>query len=191
MMESAFGRDRGGDVLDLAHLAEIGTFMDRVFSPRQGERAEPAAAAVAAALEPARLDGPSGETEGFDVLLLKASRAIEILATRCEILEHDLAEAGERAAEHEQTSERWKTIAVELRSQASFHRKEIDELKARSELVEAQVLLLEAATKEARDRVAVADARSTRLQGQVVAAFGRKSPIHSVLQSIVLQEAAE
>ena len=184
MMESAFGRDRGGDVLDLAHLAEIGTFMDRVFHPR--ERPEVAPPAAVAALE-----GPSGEPEGFDGLLHKASRAIEILATRCEILEHDLAEAGERAAEHEQTSERWKSIAVELRTQASFHRKEIDELKARSELVEAQVLLLEAATMEVRERVAAADARSTRLQGQVVAAFGRKSPIHSVLQSITLREAAE
>lgn len=185
MVDSSFGRDqRRGDVLDLAHLAEIGTFMDRVFSPRPDERPE-------VAPPPGRVDSAQGETDGVDVLLVKAAKAIEILATRCEILEHDLAEEGERAAESEQTGERWKTIAVELRSQATFHRKEIEELKGRSELAEARILVLESTATEARERVSAADARATRLQGQVVAAFGRRSPIHSVLQSIALQDAAE
>ena len=189
-METPFGRDqRISDVLDLAHLAEIGTFMDRVFTPRSADdrpesRPQPEAT-------PARLESQQGEPEGVDVLLSKASKAIEILAARCEILEHDLAEAGARADEHEETGERWKSIAVELRSQVAFQHREVDDLKARAELAEARVLVLEAATTDARDRVAAADARSTRLQGQVVAAFGRKSPIYSLLQSIALQEAAE
>ena len=185
MVETSFGRDRRiGDVIDLAHLAEIGTFMDKVFQPRSEDRPQGEA-------PPARIEGQQGEPEGVDTLLFKASKAIETLATRCEILEHDLAEADARAAEQEQTGERWKSIAVELRSQLSVQRKEMDDMKGRSELAEARILVLEAAAADARERVAAADARSTRLQGQVVAAFGRKSPIYPLLQSIAFQEAAE
>lgn len=189
MMESSYGRDQLiSDVLDLAQLAEIGSFKDRASGSRHGDAPEgrPQVEAL-----PARFEGSPSEGEGVDLLLCKAAKAIEILATRCEILEHDLAESHARADEHEQTGERWKSIAVELRSQLSFQRKQIDELKARADLAEARVQVLEAGVVDARDRVAAADARSTKLQGQVVAAFGRKSPIYSLLQSIALQDAAE
>ena len=184
-METSYGRDRlSGDVLDLAHLAEIGSFVDR--SPASRASALPEAETLAA-----RVESPPAEAEGIDSLLVKASKAIETLATRCEILEHDLAEAHARSDEHEQTGDRWRSIAVELRSQLSLQRKQLDELKGRSELAAARILVLEAGAIDAQDRVAAADARSTKLQHQVLAAFGRKSPIHSLLQSITLQDAAE
>ncbi len=184
-METSYGRDQLiSDVLDLAHLAEIGSFVER--SPASRPSAPPQAETPAA-----RAESHPAEAEGVDSLLVKASKAIEILATRCEILEHDLAEANARADEHEQTGDRWKSIAVELRSQLAFQRKQLDELKGRSELAEARVLVLEAGAVDAQDRMAAADARSTKLQGQVLAAFGRKSPIYSLLQSITLQDAAE
>jgi hypothetical protein len=176
---------RNTSMVDLAQLAEIGTFMDRVFHGRAGPRQDgDAAAEDASALD----DTTECEDDGVDVLLWKASKAIEILATRCEIVEHDLAEALLRAGESEQSGERWKSIAVELRVQAAFDRKAVDEWKARAEQAESRMAGLET---EARQRVTAADARSTKLRGQVVAAFGHRSPIHAVLQSITLQEAAE
>jgi hypothetical protein len=176
---------RDTSMLDLAHLAEIGTFMDRVFHKAPEARQEVEAAAESA---PVPAETAEWDEDGVDVLLWKASKAIEILATRCEILEHDLAEAVQRAVETEQSGERWKAIAVELRVQAAFDRKALDEWKARSEQAESRMSVLDA---EARQRVTAADARSTKLRGQVVAAFGQRSPIHAVLQSITLQEAAE
>lgn len=184
MADAGSGRDtRDNAMLDLAHLAEIGTFMDRVFHKAPEARQE-----VEAAAESAPAPAEEWDEDGVDVLLWKASKAIEILATRCEILEHDLAEAVQRAVETEQSGERWKAIAVELRVQAAFDRKALDEWKARSEQAESRMSVLDA---EARQRVTAADARSTKLRGQVVAAFGQRSPIHAVLQSITLQEAAE
>ena len=176
---------RDSSMLDLAHLAEIGTFMDRVFhkGPDARREAEAANEGASAPAETAEWD-----EDGVDLLLWKASKAIEMLATRCEIVEHDLAEAVQRAVESEQSGERWKAIAVELRVQAAFDRKAVDEWKVRSEQAESRMSVLEA---EARQRVTAADARSTKLRGQVVAAFGQRSPIHAVLQSITLQEAAE
>ena len=186
MASDGLERDtRNTGLIDLAHLAEIGTFMDRVFHNRAEtcQGSEAVAGEASAQAEPAE-----GEDDGVDVLLWKASKAIEILATRSEIVEHDLAEALQRAVEGEQSSEQWKSIAVELRVQAAFDRKAVDEWKARAEQAEARMAGLET---EARQRVTAADARSSKLRGQVVAAFGQKSSIHAVLQSITLQEAAE
>ena len=184
MADAGLGRDiRNTGMVDLAQLAEIGTFMDRVFHTR----AEPRQDGEVAAGDAAR-QAEQEEDDGVDVLLWKASKAIEVLATRCEIVEHDLAEALQRVVESEQSGERWKAIAVELRVQAAFDRKAVDEWKARAEQVESRMAGLET---EARHRVTAADARSTKLRGQVVAAFGQRSPIHAVLQSITLQDAAE
>ena len=186
MADAGSERDtRNTSMVDLAQLAEIGTFMDRVFHSRAETCQDNETAAEDASVAD---DTTEWEDDGVDVLLWKASRAIEILATRCEIVEHDLAEALQRVVEGEQSGERWKSIAVELRVQAAFDRKAVDEWRARAEQAESRMAGLET---EARQRVTAADARSTKLRGQVVAAFGQRSPIHAVLQSITLQEAAE
>ncbi len=185
---------RESNVLDLAHLAEVGAFMEKVFSrpePRP-EAAEPVAtSAELSEVEQVVAEAEMEDEDRTDVLLAKASRAIETLAARCEIVAYECAEAIQRAAEQEHATERWKAIALELRTQAAFNLAAVEEWKVLLHKAESRILSLEAAAEEARQRVAVADARSTHLHGQVVAAFGCRSSIHSVLQSITLQEAAE
>lgn len=176
------------DVLDLAAMAEVGAFMSRVFSPiedtlhcsdrrtdqRRGD-----------------IQAPAADPDQVDVLLGKASKAIEILAARCEILEQEATEKDELVAEHERSAKQWQQFAVKLQAQTANDQNTIAELTTRSDAANARIAALEAATDEARERSAAADANTNKLRSQVVTAFGRKSPVHSVLQAIDMQEAAE
>lgn len=176
------------DVLDLADLSEVGVFMNRVFAPVEDTRSP---------VDHRGNEGPHDdkalilEGDQVDVLLSKASKAIEFLAARCAILEQELADKEDLATEHEQAAKQWKHFAVKLQAQTADDQNTIAEITARCDAAEVSVASLEAAAAEARHRSAAADARSTKLRSQVIAAFGGKSPVHSVLQAITLQEAAE
>lgn len=176
------------DVLDLANLSEVGAFMSRVFSPHDIQRSSDVRAAIAESREE---ETAASEADDFDALLAKASKAIEFLAARCSIMEQEAADKDELLAEHEQAAKQWQQFAVKLQAQTANDQNTIAELTARSDAAEARIVSLEAAATKARERSAAADARSTKLQSQVVAAFGRKSPVHTVLQAITFQEAAE
>lgn len=171
------------DIIDLANLTEVGKFMSRVFDKPEGS----SRVAVASVDE----RDPGLELDQVETLLNKACNAIEVLAARCAIMEQELAERDEHVAEHEQAAKQWQVFAVKLQAQTANDQNTIADLTARCDASEARVTSLEAAAVEAQQRCATADAKSIKLQRQVVAAFGRKSPVHSVLQAITLQEAAE
>lgn len=172
----------GHDVLD---LAEIGTFMNMVFPDKQEKRDRERPQVQI------RASQPDVDLDLAETLIARASKAIEVLAARCEIMEHDLADAAERIAEHEEAAAQWRNVTIALQTQAASDQETIEELRARAESAETRARSLEAAGIEADRRLALADARSSRLRGQVITAFGRQSPIHSVLQAVTLQEAAE
>ncbi len=176
------------EVLDLANFSEVGAFMSRVFSPNDTQHTLDIRAAKAVDREEAIA---MSETEDFDALLTTASKAIEFLAARCAIMEQEAAEKDEVLGEHEQAAKQWQQFALKLQVQTANDQNTIADLTTRCDAAEGRVVSLEAAATQARERSAVAEARSTKLQSQVVAAFGRKSPVHPVLQAITLQEAAE
>ncbi len=103
----------------------------------------------------------------------------------------ELAEKDPLIADHEPAIEHWRQFAMKLQVQTSTDQDTISELAARCETAQTRVISLEASAAKASERSAAAHAASTKLPSQVVAAFGRNSPVHSVLQSITLQEAAE
>jgi vacuolar-type H+-ATPase subunit I/STV1 len=175
-------------VLDLANLAEVGEFMNRVFSKPEAQDRFPVQSAnlqrhLEEAVEP--------ECAEVDMLLSKAAKAIEFLSSRCQILEHELSDRAEQLVEHERASTQWMQFSTRLQAQAAADQNRLAELAARAEAAEARVMALESDASEANERSVAADARSTVLHGKVLAAFGRKSSIHSVLQAVSLQEAAE
>ena len=176
------------DVLDLANIAEIGSFMSRVFSS-QGEARRPQDQHIEH--QPDIKPALDTDFEDLDTLLNRASKALEFLAARCAIMEQEASDKDERIAEHEQAAKQWQQFAVKLQAQTASDQNTIADLMARSDAADARIASLEADVSEAHERSATAYAKSTKLQSQVVAAFGRKSPVHSVLQTITFQEAAE
>ncbi len=76
-----------GCVGDLARFAEVGKFMNHVFSTSEDQRRLPVDAQDD--FLPHDGDVPVSEMEHVDVLLGKASKAIEFLAARCEILDRN------------------------------------------------------------------------------------------------------
>ena len=176
--------------IDLVRFAEVGAFMSHVFNSRNDQEPRPTSD-----LSGEELTSPDQSSatkpDQVDVLLAKASKAIEFLAARVSILEQSLTDKTELAAEHEQTAHQWQTIAIKLKAQAASDQDMMADLLAQAANGEARITMLEAAASEAGELSAAAQAQSTRLHNQVVAAFGRKSPVYSVLQAIPFQEAAE
>jgi vacuolar-type H+-ATPase subunit I/STV1 len=181
-------REEREDTLDLVELGEVGAFMSHVFKrPREQQLSSPGPEDAEC---PADLTQTS-EADTVDQLIGKASKAIEFLAARCAILEQELAEKSELVAEHERSMNHWQQFAMKLQVQTSTDQDRIAELVARSDAAEARIGSLQAAAAEAGERSAAAHAESAKLHSQVIAAFGRTSAVHSVLQTIPFQDAAE
>ena len=135
-------------------------------------------------------------------LLERASQAFDVLINRCQLLEHNLDEANERAAgraaEQDVAIEQWRRLASGLKAQVEASEQAAAALKARCDAAEARfamaeerVVLLERASAQAAAHAATADQLSTKLHDKVVAAFGIGSRAHTVLEAVATRAAAE
>lgn len=168
--------------------AEIDTLMRRFFDQsRAGAPEQPPAPAPGAG-------GPRDLTTATE-LLDRASLAFDALIDRCQRLEQDLQTEADRAraqaAEQGETVVQWQRLASGLKVQAETAAQTTAALKERFEAAEARATAaerraaaLERASTEALDHAALAEQRSTRLQGKVMDAFGRGSRAHPVLEAL-------
>lgn len=176
------GSDMGG--LDLAESTTIESFMLKVFPRPSREQSEPSPVGV-------RDPRTNGEDGVVDTLLEQASRAIEVLAARCGMLESELENTRASNVEQAATIESWRKLASNLKNQATVGEQKLLAVTARCEAAEARVVSFEQASKQATERALIAEKRSMKLDDKVIAAFGKGSRVHSVLQATTFQEAAE
>lgn len=148
---------------------------------------------------------PGAPRRDFDMateLLDRAGQAFDLLINRCQILEHDLDDANERAQAHaseqDETIEQWKRLASGLKAQVDASEQAAAALKARCEAAEARAATaeqrasaLERASRQAAAHAATADQLSTKLHDKVVAAFGIGSRAHPVLEAVATRAVAE
>jgi murein DD-endopeptidase MepM/ murein hydrolase activator NlpD len=175
--------------------AEIDTLMRRFFDQGRVPATEaPAAAAVPAA-------HPRRDFDMASELLERAAQAFDLLIGRCQNLERELEESGERArtqfAEQDETIEQWKRLASGLKAQAEASEQDASALKARCDAAEARAAAadqraasLERASAQAAGHAAMAEQLSTKLHDKVVSAFGIGSRAHPVLEAVATRAAA-
>ena len=135
-------------------------------------------------------------------LLDRATQAFEVLIHRCQILEHELDDANERAdaraAEQDEAIEQWKRLASGLKDQVTSADSAVATLEARCEAAEARAAsaeqkaaALERASIQAAEHAVRAEQLSTKLHDKVVSAFGIGSRAHPVLEAVATRAAAE
>lgn len=191
---------RDQDVSAPVSRNEVDALMHRFFDRNQirsVDGAVPEAASEAAPDTPPRRD--------FDMateLLDRASRAFDLLITRCQKLERDLDEAHERAdaqaAEQVEVIEQWKRLASGLKAQldvaegaSSAMKQRCDAAEARAALAEQRTTAMERASAQAAGHAAMAESLSTRLHDKVVAAFGIGSRAHPVLEAVATRSTVD
>lgn len=180
-------------------VASVDALMRDLLVKNQGESG-------AGEADRARMTGqPSAPRRDFDMaaeLLDRASQAFDLLINRCQILEHDLNDASERAqaqaAEQEATIEQWKRLASGFKAQLDASEQAAAALKARCDAAESRAAMaeqrataLERASAQAAAHAATADQLSTKLHDKVVSAFGIGSRAHPVLEAVATRIAAE
>jgi predicted nucleic acid-binding Zn-ribbon protein len=168
------------DVMDLAEYASVENFMQKVFRQDKLDNVLPAAALPT-----------SSEIDAFErtaVLIEKASKSIEALSSRCEILETEIEQ--ERSASDEHLSH-IEALQKMLLARNVAYENDVKSMTIRCEAAETRVLELERAQKVVTSRASKAESISRKLQQQVESAFGQGSPIWSVMDGVHLQQAAE
>lgn len=179
---------------------EIDTLMRRFFEQSRGEIAE--APRPVEAVPPVRVSRPRRDFEMATELLQRAAQAFDVLVKRCQRLERDLDEAGERAsvqlAAQDDTIEQWKRLGAGLKAQLETSERAAADFKARCEAAEVRAAraeqrtaALEQASSQAASQAALAEELSTKLHDSVVMAFGVGSRAHPVLEAVATQAAAE
>lgn len=183
-----------------AEQAEVDLLLERFFGNGQGQDGDRTTFGLISATE---LDAhPRRDFDTAFELLGRASQAFDLLISRCQILDHDLDDANERlrvqAVEKDETIEQWKRLASGLKAQAQAAKRDASALRGRCETAEARATAAERkletlrhVSNEVAERAAAADTISTKLHDRVVAAFGRGSRAHPVLEAIATQFAAE
>ena len=168
--------------------AEIDTLMRRFFDQNRADAPaeQPAPTSTAG--------GPRDLTTATE-LLDRASLAFDALIDRCQRIEQDLQTEADRAraqaAEQGETVVQWQRLASGLKIQAETAaqtttalRERFEAAEARAAAAERRAAALERASAQALDHAALAEQRSTRLQGKVMDAFGRGSRAHPVLEAL-------
>lgn len=168
------------DVLDLAEYSNVEGFMHKIFY--KDKSSDPRLASTFATLL---------EIDETTNLIESASQAISALSSRCEILEAELMQEKSDRSEQESHIEGLRKMVLEFRAKHSAMEADTKALTHRCQAAEARVAELEQAQKVATLRATKAENLSNKLQQQVEAAFGRGSPIRSVMESVKLQQAAE
>lgn len=183
----------------LADVASVDVLMRDLLGKNQGESGAEEADRAGMTAQ------PSAPRRDFDMaaeLLDRASQAFNLLINRCQILEHDLNDASERAearaAEQEATIEQWKRLASGFKAQIDASEQAVAALKARCDAAEARAVKaeqamakLERASAQAAAHAAAANQLSTKLHDKVISAFGIGSRAHPVLEAVATRIAAE
>ncbi len=167
----------------LAESSTVEGFMNRIFRKEQSD-------------EQGVIKQPplSVEISDFDTtshLIESASNAIETLASRCEILQVELAQERCLTAEQVAQIDLLKTMVIDLKERNASYELLQKSLDIRCQAADTRVYELEQHQKVVALRAAQAESVSTRLQQQVEAAFGQGSPIRSVMDAVKFPKAAE
>ena len=171
------------DVLDLAEYSTVESFMRKVFRHDTNGEAQ-AAAGVPSSSDVDEFERTSG-------LIESASKAIEALSTRCEILELELNQEREVCSEQVESIEALKRMVLDIKAEADSFESALQSMTTRCQASETRVAELEQNEKVVTLRAKKAESISSKLQRQVEEAFGQGSPIHSVMGSANLKQAAE
>ncbi len=175
-------------VSDFDACASVEEFMQKVFRKDAAKENCPVATSASGSPSETSLELAS-DTVGS--LIERAAKTIEFLSARCEILDTELKQARDQIKEQTTMSESLATIATKLRDRAESLDRDLTSALTRCETAEARIVSLEQYQKTTTARAKRAEGISDQLQRQVEAAFGAASPISSIMNAAVLQQAAE
>ncbi len=170
-------------LVDIDGPTSVQDFMDKVFRKDAGLGAPKPIQATD--------DLAESELNATSALIERASQTIDVLASRCSLLESDLRQSHSAMAEQNALIETLKTFSTEMKRKVDGLEGNLRSALARCEAAETRVLSLEDQERTVALRAQRAETISSKLQQQVELAFGVGSPIRSVMNSVSLQQAAE
>ena len=170
-------------VLDLVAYGSVSNFLDKVF-PKDKQTDSLSLSDTSSLTD----DDTYNETAA---LIEKASRTIEGLSIRCEILEAELDQERVNFEEQYSQLETLQGMVRDLKAKNDATEANLTTLTSRCQDSQNRVIELENDQKLVLLRASKAEGVSNKLQQQVEAAFGQGSPIWSVMNGVKLKQAAE